>query len=136
MNTLCKIVCALILLCFTVQTAAAQKAITKKDKQAIIEIFSDVDPDEFIMWFGDGKEVYGKKRIKMSDLKMDKKWTQSAGKSVKWTLVAGDRSANEVIYIYTEGLNAMVSLLGKTKFKALMDITKKYEDLDPSGIRR
>jgi len=55
---------------------------------------------------------------------------------VKWTIIVGDRSANEVIYVYTEGMNAMVSLLGKTKFRALMDITKKYEDMDPSSIRR
>lgn len=136
MNMFCKIACALFLLCFTFQTAAAQKSISKKDKQAIIDIFKDVDKSKFIMYFNDGKEVYGKKRIKMSDLKMDEKWTKNAGKSVKWTFIAGDRSANEVIYVYTEGMNAMVSLLGKRKFQELMSLTEKYKDIDPAGRRR
>jgi hypothetical protein len=135
MNIFCKVACALFLLCFTFQTATAQKSISKKDKQAIIDIFEDVDKSQFIMYFNDGKEVYGKKRIKMSDLKMDKKWTKYAGKSVKWTVIVGDRSANEVIYIYTEGMNEMVSLLGREKVKALMAIADKYPNMDPSGRR-
>ena len=136
MNILCKVACTLFLLSFTFQTATAQKSISKKDKQAIIDIFEGVDESKFIMYFNDGKEVYGKKRIKMSDLKMDEKWIQSAGKSVKWTFIVGDRSANEVIYVYTEGMSAMASLLGKRKLQQLISLTEKYEDIEPSGRRR
>lgn len=136
MKVFCKIACALFLLCFTVQTATAQKSISKKDKQAMIDIFEGVDKDRFIMYFNDGEEVYGEKKIKMSDLKMDKKWTKNAGKSVKWTVIVGDRSANEIVYIYTEGMNELVSMLGREKVKALMAIADKYPNMDPSGRRR
>ena len=120
---------ALLLLCFTLGASAQKKSISKADKEAIIKIFEDVDPSKYKLVFNNGKETYGKKRIKMGDLKKLSQKTTPASRGIKWTLIAGDRSENEVFYIYTEGESLMASMLGKKKLKALQRIASKYDDI-------
>ena len=99
------------------------------DKNAIIDLFKDVDPSRYRLVFNGGKEVYGQKSIKMSDLKTVSRKMDGEAKGIKWTFIAGDRSENEVFYIYTEGESKMASLLGTNKLNALKQIAAKYNDL-------
>lgn len=128
-----KLATTLLLVCSFTLTVFAQGAkkqrVTKDDKKAIIEIFKDVDPAEYRLVFKNGKEVHGNKHIKMNDLKVVGKSSRATSKSVKWTFIVGDRSKNEVFYIYTEGSSKMVSLLGVEKMAALQRIADKYEDV-------
>lgn len=129
MKTFLKITLAVCLMSGFALNAQAQKKVSEEDKKRIVEIFKDVDPSQYRLMFEDGEQTFGKKRIKMSDLKMTGKMTQNQAAGVKWTFVTGDRSANEVIYVYTEGMSKMASLLGKEKFKALQDIVSRYPDV-------
>jgi hypothetical protein len=112
-------------------TAQDQKTlrISDADKKAIINLFKDVDPGQYRLVFNNGEEVYGRKRIKMSDLKTASRKMEGDAKGIKWTFVAGDRSENEVFYVYTEGESKMASLLGTNKLNALRQIAAKYNDL-------
>ncbi|RMG29959.1 MAG: hypothetical protein D6730_03125 [Bacteroidetes bacterium] len=117
-----------LMLCLAASTSFAQKGakrIAPADKKALIDIFKDVDPGKYRLVFSDGK-TYGKKRIKMSDLRETGHKLSPEAAGVKWTLIAGDRSENEVIYIYTEGLNELVSVIGREKANKLRSIASKY----------
>lgn len=105
---------------------SAQNGVSAADKKAIIDIFKGVDASKYRLAFNDGGEVYGSKAVKMSDLKMLSRNGGAAAKGIKWTFIAGDRSANEVFYIYSEGESELMSLLGKQKMKALEGIAAKY----------
>ncbi len=120
------------LLFSTVQVDAQdQKSlkISDADKKAIIDLFKDVDPSQYRLVFNNGEEFYGRKRIKMSDLKTASRKMDGDAKGIKWTFVVGDRSENEVFYVYTEGESKMASLLGTNKLNALRQIAAKYNDL-------
>ncbi len=121
------------LLCFITFAAVAQseKGVSAADQKKIMEIFKDVPKSEYKLVFNNGKRVIGEKQIKMDDLKRVSKSSNANAAGVKWTFIVGDRSANEVIYIYTEGLSKMASLLGQKRLKALQDIAGKYEDVSP-----
>jgi hypothetical protein len=106
--------------------AAAQ--VTAADQERIIEIFKDVDPSQYRLVFDGGRKTIGERQIRMEDLRRVSKSTSPERAGVKWTFIVGDRSANEVFYIYTEGMSKMASLLGQKKFQALQEIAAKYED--------
>ena len=127
MKTFLKLTLAVCLLTGFSLKSFAQKSVSAADKKKIIQIFKDVDPSEYKLVFG--KEEYGKKRIKMDQLKRVSKFSKAEALGVKWTLIVGDRSDNEVFYIYSEGEAKMASLLGKNKLRALQDIASKYNDI-------
>lgn len=108
----------------------AQDKVSDADKRKIINIFKDVDPSSYRLVFNDGGEVHGQKPLQMNDLK---RLSRSAGtasaKGIKWTYIIGDRSANEVFYVYTEGESELMTMLGQQKYKALQDIVTKYGDI-------
>lgn len=108
---------------------SAQNSVSAADKKAILEIFKGVDASKYRLAFNDGGEVHGSKAIKMSDLKMLNRNGGATAKGIKWTFIAGDRSANEVFYIYSDGESELMSLLGKQKMKALEDISAKYANV-------
>jgi hypothetical protein len=104
--------------------------ISDVDKRKIINIFKDVDPNSYRLVFNDASEVHGQKPVQMNDLKRLSRSTGSASaKGIKWTFIVGDRSANEVFYVYTEGESELMSMLGQQKYKALQDIVMKYGDI-------
>lgn len=116
-----------LVLCLGTMTTYAQKGkerISEGDKKALLEIFKDVDPAKYRLII-DGK-IYGKKRIKMSDLKESRKTLRPTAAGIKWTLIVGDRSENEVIYIYTEGMNELVSVIGREKAQRLRGLAEQY----------
>jgi len=100
------------LLCFITLAAVAQseKGVSAADQKKIMEIFKDVPKSEYKLVFNNGKTVIGEKQIKMDDLKRVSKSSDANAAGIKWTFIVGDRSANEVIYIYTEGMSKMASL--------------------------
>jgi hypothetical protein len=95
---------------------SAQNGVSAADKRAILEIFKGVDPSKYRLSFNGGGEVHGTKAIKMADLK-------------QLSFIVGDRSENEVFYVYTEGESELVSVLGRQKVKALDEIARKYQDV-------
>ena len=113
-----------------ISSLKAQDKISDADKRKIINIFKDVDPSSYRLVFNDGGEVHGQKPVQMNDLKRLSRSTGSASaKGIKWTFIAGDRSANEVFYIYTDGESELMTVLGQQKYKALQDIVMKYGDI-------
>lgn len=130
-NLMIKISIAVFILCAFSIAAVAQSGsgISKADQQKIINIFKDVPSSEYKLVFDNGKKTVGGKQIKMTDLKRVSKNSSSRVAGVKWTFIVGDRSANEVFYIYTEGASKMASLLGQEKFQALQDLAAKYGDI-------
>ncbi len=106
----------------------AQKAtsISDADKKAILKIFEGVDQSQYKLAFNGGKEVHGTKAIKLGDIKETGR-TLSPTMKQGFTFVVYDRSANEVVYVYSEGLDKMTSLLGQKKLKALQDIAARYQ---------
>jgi hypothetical protein len=108
---------------------SAQNGVSAADKRAILEIFKGVDPSKYRLSFNNGGEVHGTKAIKMADLKQLSRNGGLAAKGVKWTFIVGDRSENEVFYVYTEGESELVSVLGRQKVKALDEIARKYQDV-------
>ena len=128
-NPLIKLCLLALLMVGTMTQVSAQNGVTAADKKAIVDIFKGVDASKYRLVFNNGGEVFGSKAIKMADLKTLNRTGGTAAKGVKWTFVVGDRSANEVFYVYTEGESELMSLLGKQKMKALEDIAAKYNDL-------
>lgn len=123
-----------LLFCGCTVLAHAQKrdrGITEEDKKRIIQLFEEVPADEYRLVFDNGEEVYGKLKIEMNDLRREFKKRDGQATGIKWTFIAGDRSANEVVYIYTEGMSKMASLLGRERFETLQQIADKYEDRMP-----
>ncbi|WP_421799764.1 hypothetical protein [Haliscomenobacter sp.] len=128
-NPLIKLCLIALLMVGTMTQVSAQNGVSAADKKAIVDIFKGVDASKYRLVFNNGSEVYGSKAIKMADLKTLSRTGGTAAKGTKWTFIAGDRSANEVFYIYSEGESELMSLLGKQKMKALEDISAKYNDL-------
>lgn len=118
-------------LCFgCLSSLKAQDKVSDADKRKIITIFKEVDPSSYRLVFNDGAEVHGQKPVQMNDLKRLSRSAGSANaKGIKWTVIVGDRSANEVFYIYTEGESELMTVLGQQKYKALQDIVAKYGDI-------
>ena len=122
-----KTLCLKILLLLAVAyQATAQEGISAKDKATLKAIFKDVPKDQYKLSFNGGKEVYGTKQIRMADLKRVSKSSDRATLAA-FTFIVADRSENEVIYIYSEGLDKVASMLGKRKFAQLKTIMDKYE---------
>lgn len=128
-NPMIKLCLLALLMVGTLTQVSAQNGVTAADKRAIVDIFKGVDASKYRLAFNNGDEVYGSKAIKMGDLKTLSRSGGTAAKGIKWTFIVGDRSANEVFYIYTEGESELLSLLGKQKMKALEEIAAKYKDV-------
>jgi len=127
----CKwVLCALVLMACTFQATAQKnkKGVSDEHQKEIIKLFEDVDESEYKLVFDNGKETYGRKRIQMKDLKAISRKGGKMSKGIKWTFIVGDRSRNEVFYIYTEGETELASMLGKKKFARLEEIASQYPD--------
>ncbi len=122
--------CVLVLMACTFQASAqkGKKGISDEHQKEIIKLFEGVDASEYRLVFDNGKETYGRKRIQMKDLKAISRKGGEMSKGIKWTFIAGDRSENEVFYIYTEGETKLASMLGKKKFARLQEIANQYPD--------
>lgn len=119
--------CALVMLACTFQVSA-QKGVSKKHQKEIVQLFEGVEESEYRLVFNNGKQTYGQKRIKMKDLKAVSRKGGEMSKGIKWTFIVGDRSENEVFYIYSEGETKLASMLGKKKFARLQEIASQYPD--------
>lgn len=122
--------CALVLMACTFQASAqkAKKGVSEKHQKEIIQLFKGVKKSEYLLVFNNGEDRYGRKRIQMKDLKAISRKGGEMSKGIKWTFVVGDRSENEVFYVYTEGETKLASMLGKKKFARLQEIAGQYPD--------
>lgn len=95
--------------------------ISDDDKKAIIGIFKEVDPKLYRLEFNNGKEIYGSRKITMSELEQIRKVRNPTDQSA-YLVVAG----GTVFIVAIKGREGLLSVLGKEKAAKLSTIMAKY----------
>ncbi|MFN8344365.1 MAG: hypothetical protein U0X91_05155 [Spirosomataceae bacterium] len=117
-------VSTLMLLLMVQISVKAQKPISAEDKKAIVALFKDADPTMYRLQFNDGKEVYGKRQIKMDELEQIKKVRNPAGENGYVVLAVKD---DGIMLIFAATKGKVESLLGREKAAKLNTIMTKYQ---------
>jgi hypothetical protein len=118
------LVSALTLLLISQTSVKAQKPISAEDKKAIVALFKDADPTMYRLQFNEGKEVYGKRQIKMDELEQIKKVRNPAGENGYVVLAVKD---DGIMFIFAATKGKVESLLGREKTAKLNTIMAKYQ---------
>jgi len=103
---------------------AQAQGIAAGDKAAIKKIFRGVDPKLYRIEFNNGREVLGKKVLKLQDLEQVKRMV-NPGEKAGWIVLCVE--GNGVIYFLAVSGSKWESILGAQKAQQLAAITAKYQ---------
>jgi len=119
------LIAALGMLLIASLNANAQKgkAITPEDKKAIIELFKGVNPKLYHLQFNNKKEVYGKKKVTMAELRQAQTIRNPMGTNGYVVLAVRD---DGVMFILAVTGKKITDILGAEKAAQLNAIMAKY----------
>ncbi len=117
-------ICMAVAITFPTQSQAQkEKKISAEDQKAIVELFKDVDPASYRLQFNKSRDVYGKRKVSMSEIEQVRKLRNPLDEKGWVVLTVKD---DGIMFFLAVTGKSLTDVLGAEKAAKLNAITAKY----------